>query len=54
MAEGSPLAEGPYERLERATAGLQAPFALLDMDALWANAADLERLQEIERWLGQR
>jgi D-serine deaminase-like pyridoxal phosphate-dependent protein len=32
-----------YERLERATAGLQAPFALIDLDALWANAADLER-----------
>jgi D-serine deaminase-like pyridoxal phosphate-dependent protein len=27
-----------YERLERATAGLQAPFALVDMDALWSNA----------------
>ena len=32
-----------YARLERATAGLQAPFALVDLDALWANAADLER-----------
>jgi D-serine deaminase-like pyridoxal phosphate-dependent protein len=32
-----------YARLERATAGLQAPFALIDLDALWANAADLER-----------
>jgi D-serine deaminase-like pyridoxal phosphate-dependent protein len=36
-------AAGEYERLERATAGLQAPFALVDLDALWANAADLER-----------
>jgi D-serine deaminase-like pyridoxal phosphate-dependent protein len=32
-----------HERLERATAGLRAPFALIDMDALWANAADLRR-----------
>jgi D-serine deaminase-like pyridoxal phosphate-dependent protein len=29
--------------LERATAGLRAPFALVDLDALDANAADLER-----------
>ena len=36
-------ADGEYERLERATAGLQAPFAVIDLDALWANAADLER-----------
>ncbi len=32
-----------YERLERATAELQAPFALVDLDALWANAAEMER-----------
>jgi D-serine deaminase-like pyridoxal phosphate-dependent protein len=31
------------ERLERATAELEAPFALLDLDAFWANAADLVR-----------
>jgi D-serine deaminase-like pyridoxal phosphate-dependent protein len=37
------MAEEPYERLERATADLQAPFALVDLDALWANAEDLER-----------
>ncbi|HEX8713943.1 MAG TPA: hypothetical protein VF706_00110, partial [Solirubrobacteraceae bacterium] len=36
-------AEAAYARLERATAGLQAPFALIDLDALLANAADLER-----------
>jgi D-serine deaminase-like pyridoxal phosphate-dependent protein len=36
-------AEVAYARLERATAGLQPPFALVDLDALWANAADLER-----------
>ncbi|MGH2903953.1 MAG: alanine racemase [Solirubrobacteraceae bacterium] len=31
------------ERLERATAELEAPFALVDLDALWANADDLVR-----------
>jgi D-serine deaminase-like pyridoxal phosphate-dependent protein len=30
-------------RLERATAELDAPFALVDLDALWANAADMQR-----------
>ena len=29
-------------RLERATAELQAPFALVDLDAFWANAAEME------------
>ncbi len=37
------MADAAYERLERATADLEAPFALVDLDALWANAADLER-----------
>jgi D-serine deaminase-like pyridoxal phosphate-dependent protein len=32
-----------YSRLERATAELQAPFALIDLDALNANADELER-----------
>jgi D-serine deaminase-like pyridoxal phosphate-dependent protein len=32
-----------YERLERATAGLEAPFALVDLDAMWSNAEDMER-----------
>ncbi len=32
-----------HARLERATAELQAPFALIDLDAMWANAADMER-----------
>jgi D-serine deaminase-like pyridoxal phosphate-dependent protein len=32
-----------HARLERATAGLEAPFALVDLDAFWANAADMER-----------
>ncbi len=31
------------QRLERATAALDPPFALVDLDALWANAAELER-----------
>jgi D-serine deaminase-like pyridoxal phosphate-dependent protein len=37
------MAERAYERLERATAGIEAPFALVDLDALWSNADDLER-----------
>jgi D-serine deaminase-like pyridoxal phosphate-dependent protein len=37
------MAEAAYERLERATAGLEAPFAVVDLDALWSNADDLER-----------
>jgi D-serine deaminase-like pyridoxal phosphate-dependent protein len=37
------MAEDQYERLERATADLEAPFALVDLDAMWANAADMER-----------
>jgi D-serine deaminase-like pyridoxal phosphate-dependent protein len=48
-APGAPASTGrsvhgeDYARLERATAGLQAPFALIDLDALHANAVDLER-----------
>jgi D-serine deaminase-like pyridoxal phosphate-dependent protein len=30
-------------RLETATAALEPPFAVVDLDALWANAADMER-----------
>ncbi len=30
-------------RLEAATAALQPPFAIVDLDAFWANAADMER-----------
>src|ERR671936_434216 len=37
------MASDPYQRLERACADLDAPFALVDLDALWANAADMER-----------
>jgi D-serine deaminase-like pyridoxal phosphate-dependent protein len=32
---------GRWEELERACAGLEAPFALVDMDALWANARSM-------------
>jgi D-serine deaminase-like pyridoxal phosphate-dependent protein len=43
-SDARPLtAEQVYERLERATAGLQAPFALIDLDAMNANARDLVR-----------
>jgi D-serine deaminase-like pyridoxal phosphate-dependent protein len=35
--------DAAYERLERATADLEAPFAVVDLDALWANAEDLVR-----------
>jgi D-serine deaminase-like pyridoxal phosphate-dependent protein len=31
-----------HQRLERATAELQPPFALIDLDAFWANAAAME------------
>src|SRR5205085_6919840 len=37
------MAADAYARLERACAELDAPFALVDVDALWANAADMER-----------
>src|SRR5256714_2821419 len=37
------MATDAYARLERACAELDAPFALVDLDALWANAADMER-----------
>jgi len=30
-----------YARLERACSGLQAPFALVDLDAMWSNAAEM-------------
>lgn len=37
------MSDPRLERLERATAELEAPFAVVDLDALWANAADMER-----------
>jgi D-serine deaminase-like pyridoxal phosphate-dependent protein len=39
----SPGADDDYARLERACAGLEAPFALVDLSALWENGADMER-----------
>lgn len=32
-----------YERLERALAGVEAPFALVDLDAFWSNGEDMLR-----------
>ena len=32
-----------YERFETVFDGVQAPFAFLDLDAIWANAADMLR-----------
>jgi D-serine deaminase-like pyridoxal phosphate-dependent protein len=37
------IADDELRRLEAATAGLEPPFAVVDLDALWANAADMER-----------
>jgi D-serine deaminase-like pyridoxal phosphate-dependent protein len=37
------MRDAAHERLERATEDLEAPFALVDLDALWANADDLLR-----------
>jgi D-serine deaminase-like pyridoxal phosphate-dependent protein len=36
------LAVDPLERIERATAELEPPFAIVDLDALSANAAEME------------
>lgn len=35
--------DSQMQRLERATAELEPPFAVVDMDAFWRNAADMER-----------
>jgi D-serine deaminase-like pyridoxal phosphate-dependent protein len=37
------MSDARLERLERATASLGAPFAVVDLDAFWRNAADMER-----------
>ncbi len=37
------MSDPRLERLECATAELRAPFAAVDLDALWRNAADMER-----------
>ena len=34
---------GDYERYERALAGIEAPFAFVDLDAMWANGDDMLR-----------
>ena len=39
----SPGAVGDYERLERATEGIEAPFALVDLDAMWWNGDEMVR-----------
>jgi D-serine deaminase-like pyridoxal phosphate-dependent protein len=36
-----PVAERAYEELERIFAGVDAPFALVDLDAMWSNAGEL-------------
>jgi D-serine deaminase-like pyridoxal phosphate-dependent protein len=41
--ERATAADAEHQRLERATAELQAPFALVDLDAFWANAGDMRR-----------
>jgi D-serine deaminase-like pyridoxal phosphate-dependent protein len=35
--------DGDYERFERATEGIEPPFALVDLDAMWWNADDMLR-----------
>jgi D-serine deaminase-like pyridoxal phosphate-dependent protein len=37
------IRDADLDRLERATASLDPPFAVVDLDAFWANAADMER-----------
>jgi D-serine deaminase-like pyridoxal phosphate-dependent protein len=42
-SSGAAEAQRQLQRLERATADLQPPFAVLDLDALWVNAQSMER-----------
>ncbi len=37
------IRDAELDRLERATASLDPPFAVVDLGAFWANAADMER-----------
>jgi D-serine deaminase-like pyridoxal phosphate-dependent protein len=37
----APAGERSYEELERIFAGVDAPFALVDLDALWSNAEEM-------------
>ena len=41
--ETRPAPRGDWERYEQALAGVEAPFAFVDLDAMWANAADILR-----------
>jgi D-serine deaminase-like pyridoxal phosphate-dependent protein len=43
MIDGLERMTDDLERLERATASLDPPFAVVDLDAFWENAADMER-----------
>ena len=42
-AQAGPAAGDDRARLERATADLDPPFALVDLDAFWSNAGDMAR-----------
>jgi D-serine deaminase-like pyridoxal phosphate-dependent protein len=37
------LSDRLLARIERATSGVEPPFAVIDLDAFWRNAADMER-----------
>jgi D-serine deaminase-like pyridoxal phosphate-dependent protein len=40
---GDSVKDPRQRRLDNATADLEPPFAVVDLDAFWANAADMER-----------
>src|SRR5688572_22672029 len=41
--QAPPAPTDDYQRYERALAGVEAPLALVDMDAFWQNGADMLR-----------
>src|SRR5438309_9114616 len=41
--QAPPAPSGDYERFERALASVEAPFALVDLDAFWSNGDDMLR-----------
>jgi D-serine deaminase-like pyridoxal phosphate-dependent protein len=41
--ETRPAPAGDWERYERVFTGVEAPFAFVDLDAMWANASDILR-----------
>ncbi|BBC29610.1 Alanine racemase [Streptomyces graminofaciens] len=43
QAGSAPAQQGQFDRLRSATAGLEPPFGVIDLDAFDANALDLER-----------